>query len=326
MRDTLLLIDGNPLIYRSFYGNSEDEGFRSDGLPTGAVSGFLSRLWDLLRDDLKEYRFTHAAAIFDAPGGNWRHKILNTYKGNREEQPVDLQCQLHMAKKFVPLFGLKMVQQRGFEADDLIATYVQINDLTGGDTVIVSSDKDLSCLVKPGTIIYSPIEKDRAKRWIKSDAVIKRFGVPPHLVPEVQALSGDAIDNVPGVSKCGPVTAAAMILAHGSVEGVIAAAEAGTLVAPRRKSICQDILAVKEDLRRWRRVVGLDSYVRVAVPLADLAMSKVDAYELVASLKALEISSLTKWVAWKYSLRVEEIPPSPDMMRLSSEMMEWRAP
>lgn len=323
--NTLLLIDGDPLIFRSFYNNSQDPGLRSDGLPTGAVDGFLTRFGDLLRDDLKDHRFSHAAVVFDAPGKGWRHKAMPAYKSGRPPRPVDLQAQLLMAKAMVPLFGMKAVQQKGYEADDLIATYAELNHHAGGETVIVSSDKDLQCLVRPGVVIYSPIA-DREERWITEVEVEAKWGVRPHLVPEVQALCGDKVDDVPGLPGVGGKGAALLIREHGCVESVIAAAERHELRLPRHKLINYEVDRLKDDIRIWRRVVGLHDQVPVITPLKDLEVYPADGREIIACLKALEISSLTKWIAWKHDLRADEIPPSPDMLAMAEEMMEWRAP
>lgn len=322
MGNVLLLVDGDPLIFRSFYGNSDDQGFRSDGLPTGAVTGFLSRLWDLLRDNLKDHRFSHAAIVFDTPGKNWRHQKFPAYKANREERPVDLKIQLEMAKAFMPWFGLNVIEQRGEEADDIIATYCRLNDEAGGETVVASSDKDLFSLIKPGTVIFNPMSGG----WVDEKTVDKKFGVKPHLVPEVLALMGDSVDNVPGVPKVGPKTAAALVNYYGSIDVVLSEAKAGTIEPHLASNIARtQLVEHAEDARISRELVELNNYVAVRTPLEGLKARAPDAPSILRALAALEVVTFARRVAFNFNLRADEHAPLPAMVELSGEMMEWRS-
>jgi len=313
---TLLLIDGNPLIYRAFHGGGDDPGLRSDGLPTGAVAGFASRLWDILREKMLHHRITHAAVVFDAPGKNWRHQISATYKANRSAPNDDLLVQLQMARQLVPHFGMRAVEQRGYEADDLIATYVRLNAESGGETVVATGDKDLFCLIQPGVTIYDPM----ADKWVNEAEVIAKFGVPPRRVADVQGLAGDTVDNIPGVPGIGLKTAAELITAYGDLETVLANAD--LIRQPKRR---QALLDFADQARLSRRLVELDADVPLRVPLADLEVYPPNAPALLSALAALEIVGFARRVAWAFSLRADEAPPCPAMAAFADEMMMWRA-
>jgi DNA polymerase-1 len=321
----LLLIDGQPLIYRSFYGGGDDAGYRSDGLPTGAVSGFMSRLWDLLREDLKDHRFTHAAVVFDPPGRNWRYDVAKTYKANREEKPIDMVVQLEIAKQLVEPLGLKLIEQRGYEADDMIASYARANEEAGGETVIVTSDKDLYGLVRPGVVIYSPM----SKAWITEKEVEAKFGVPPRLVREVQALSGDDVDNIIGLPGIGPVKAAKLVKMFGSFEGLLfSAADAPEWKLKRKDGtsilLPEALAEMKDQLRQNYELVRLEDWAPLRVPLGALEVKTVNAPALLSALRALEIIAFARRVAFAYYLRADEAKPCPRMLAFAEEMQEWR--
>lgn len=322
---TLLLVDANPMIYRGFYGGGDDPGLRDDGLPTGAVGGFLQRLWDMLNsDDFKHHRFTHQAAIFDAPGGNWRHRLASTYKATRTEQPDDLILQLKIAKHCTPHMGLHAVQQRGYEADDLIATYARLNDEDGGETVIVSGDKDLQALIRPGTVIYAPATQHGPAQWSTSMARIKSgsetISITPSQFPDLQALIGDTSDNIAGIPGIGPKTAAKLLDHFGSLERALA----GAAEAPISERLRANLTTFADQARLARKLVALDDRVPVRVPLEQLETYPFRAAALIASLKALEIVAFTDWIAWKYDVKKAEIQPCPKTLDLALDQLEWK--
>lgn len=321
----LLLIDGDPLIHAAFKVSDEDPGFRSDGLPTGAVAGYLRRLWALVHDTLKDHNFTHAAVIFDPSGKNWRHDLSKDYKANRPAKDIDMVVQLTMAKHIIPALGIKRIEMRGYEADDLIATYVGINEAAGGETVIVSQDKDLYGLLRPGVVMYDR----KSLTWTTEADVHLKFFVPARLMREVQALSGDAIDNITGIRGIGPKKAAEIINQFGSVEMALY----GWRDAPEMKLKRADGTPVtlpevlRDDADRIRlayELVRLDDMVPVRVPIADLAITPPDARLAIAQLRALGLISFAKRIAWKYYLRVDDIAPDPEMLSVALDMLEWR--
>lgn len=317
---TLLIIDGNPLVYQGYYGGGSDPGLRADGLPTGAVAGYCSRLWELLRERMRQIRVTHAAVIFDVKGPNWRHKLSADYKSTRSAPPDDLAVQLEMARQITPHFGIRCLGQRGYEADDLIATYARLNEESGGDTVIVTRDKDIQQLIRPGVRIHDFMEN----KW-SGDLALMRAGdstieIEPRLVGDLLALTGDKTDNVAGIPGIGPKTAAELLKQFGDLETVLANAD--LIRQPKRR---QALLDFAEQARLSRRLVELDADVPLRVPLADLEVYPPNAPALLSALAALEIVGFARRVAWAFSLRADEAPPCPAMAAFADEMMQWRA-
>ena len=187
---------------------------RSDGVPTGAVSGFCNMLAKLLDDIHDEGDVGHLAVIFDAGRRTFRNDIYPDYKANRPEPPEDLVPQFALIRDATRAFNVPCIEMPGFEADDLIATYARTAEAEGYDVVIVSSDKDLMQLVSGAISMLDPIKQRR----IGAAEVEEKFGVGPDKVVEVQALAGDSVDNVPGVPGIGIKTAAELINAYGDLD------------------------------------------------------------------------------------------------------------
>ena len=185
-------------------------------------------------------------------------------------------------------FDLPCLEQEGFEADDLIATYARLASERGATTTIVSSDKDLMQLVTDKVVMYDTM-KDRR---IGIAEVIEKFGVPPEKVVEVQALIGDSTDNVPGVPGIGIKTAAQLIVEYGDLEQLLL--RAPEIKQPKRR---QALIENAEKARISRQLVLLDDKVELDVPLDDLAVHDPDARKLIAFLKAMEFTTLTRRVA-----------------------------
>ncbi len=204
--DHFYLIDGSGYIFRAYYALPPLTR-KSDGLPTGAVSGFCSMLFKLLEDsksNINKDKPTHFAVIFDSARKNFRNEIFSEYKGNRSDAPDDLIPQFDYIRKSVLAFNLPSIELINYEADDLIATYCDQILKVGAKATIVSSDKDLMQLYQKNIRIYDPMKN----KFITEDDVISKFGVKPEKVVDVQALAGDSSDNVPGVSGIGVKTAA----------------------------------------------------------------------------------------------------------------------
>src|SRR5215813_2570020 len=194
----IYLIDGSGYIFRAFHALPPLTR-KSDGLPTGAVHGFCGMLWKLLQDSRKSSGPTHLAVVFDASEKTFRNEIYKDYKAHRPPAPEELVPQFPLIRAAVKAFNVACIEQLGFEADDLIATYAIQAVRAGGDVTIVSSDKDLMQLVRSGVSMLDTMKN----RSIGPDEVRERFGVPPERVIDVQALAGDSIDNVPGVPGIG---------------------------------------------------------------------------------------------------------------------------
>jgi DNA polymerase-1 len=253
-------------------------------------------LWKLLRDMPPDNRPTHLAIIFDKSEVTFRNKLYPAYKAHRPPAPDDLIPQFPLIREAVRAFDLPCLEQAGFEADDLIATYVRLACERGATATIVSSDKDLMQLVTDCVTMYDTM-KDRR---IGIAEVIEKFGVPPEKVVEVQALAGDSTDNVPGVPGIGVKTAAQLIVEYGDLETLLQ--RAGEIKQPKRR---EALIENAEKARISRQLVLLDDKVTLDVPLDELAVHEPDARKLIAFLKAMEFSTLTRRVA-EYS----QIDPS----------------
>src|SRR5271155_2537605 len=197
--DHVFLVDGSGYIFRAYHALPPINR-KSDGLQLNAVFGFCNMLWKLLRD-MKEDQPTHLAVVFDKSEKTFRTEMYPDYKAHRPDPPDDLRPQFKFIREAVHAFDLPCLEQDGFEADDLIATYVRE---AGATSTIVSSDKDLMQLVADGVIMFDTMKDKKIGRA----EVIEKFGVPPDKVIEVQALIGDSTDNVPGVPGIGVKTAA----------------------------------------------------------------------------------------------------------------------
>lgn len=285
--DHVFLVDGSGYIFRAYHA-LPPLNRKSDGLQVNAVLGFCNMLWKLLRDMPPDNRPTHLAIVFDKSEVTFRNKLYPDYKAHRPPAPDDLIPQFALIREAVRAFDLPCLEQGGFEADDLIATYAREAGERGATATIVSSDKDLMQLVTDRVTMYDTM-KDRR---IGIAEVIEKFGVPPEKVVEVQALAGDSTDNVPGVPGIGIKTAAQLIVEYGDLETLLL--RAGEIKQPKRR---EALLENAEKARISRQLVLLDDRVKLDVPLDELAVHEPDARKLIAFLKAMEFSTLTRRVA-----------------------------
>ena len=253
----LVLVDGSGYIFRAYHALPPMT--RPDGTPVNAVFGFTQ----MLSSFLAEHRGSHLAVVFDASRSTFRNEIFPNYKAHRPEPPEELVPQFGLIREATEAFGVAQVEAQGFEADDLIAAYARAFHETGGEVTIVSSDKDLMQLVRPGVQMLDPIKR----RPIREAEVIEKFGVPPEKVIEVQALIGDPVDNVPGVPKIGPKTAAELILTYGDLEAVLA--NTAQIKQPMRR---QNLEQYAEQARLSKRLVTLDDQAPLVVPIEALAV------------------------------------------------------
>src|ERR1700726_3306328 len=284
--DHIYLIDGSGYIFRAYHALPPLTR-KSDGLQVNAVLGFCNMLWKLLREMKPEERPTHLAVVFDKSEKTFRTDFYPDYKAHRPDPPEDLRPQFPLIREAVRAFDLPCLEQGGFEADDLIATYARLAGERGATATIVSSDKDLMQLVTDKVIMFDTM-KDRR---IGIAEVIEKFGVPPEKVVEVQALAGDSTDNVPGVPGIGIKTAAQLIVEYGDLETLLL--RAGEIKQPKRR---EALIENAGKARISRQLVLLDDKVKLDVPLDELAVHEPDARKLIAFLKAMEFSTLTRRV------------------------------
>jgi DNA polymerase-1 len=297
--DHVFLVDGSGYIFRAYHALPPISR-KSDGLQLNAVFGFCNMLWKLLRDMKADEKPTHLAVVFDLSEKTFRTEMYPQYKAHRPDPPDDLRPQFPLIREAVNAFDLPCLEQRGFEADDLIATYVRQACEAGATATIVSSDKDLMQLVNDCVVMFDTMKDKKIGRA----EVIEKFGVPPDKVIEVQALIGDSTDNVPGVPGIGVKTAAQLIGEYGDLETLLK--RANEIKQDKRR---QTLIDNADKARLSKKLVTLDDSVKLDVPIGDLAVHEPDYKRLVAFLKAMEFSSLTRRVGEFASIDIGAIEP-----------------
>ncbi|MBV8456093.1 MAG: DNA polymerase I [Acetobacteraceae bacterium] len=273
----LILIDGSGFIFRAYHALPPMT--RSDGTPVNAVFGFTNMLAKLLREQVG----THIAVIFDAGKQTFRNRLYEDYKAHRPPPPDELMPQFPLVREAVDAFCVPAVELADWEADDLIASYAREAAEQGGQVTIVSSDKDLMQLIRPGVEMLDPIKQ----KPIGPAEVMERFGVPPDKMVEVQALIGDSSDNVPGVPGIGPKRAAELINEFGDVEGVLAAAP--SMKPGKRRDILIENAA---NARLSRELVTLHDDAPLPVPIETLVACEPDRPRLTTWLRKMEFRSI----------------------------------
>ncbi len=283
--DHFYLIDGSGYIFRAYYALPPLTR-KSDGLPTGAVSGFCSMLFKLLEDSKSNQNLqkpTHFAVIFDSARKTFRNEIYSDYKANRAEAPDDLAPQFEYIRKSVLAFNLPSVDLPNYEADDLIATYVDQILKKGAKVTIVSSDKDLMQLYKKGVRIFDPMKN----KFITDDDVVKKFGVDASKVIDVQSLAGDSSDNVPGVPGIGVKTAAELINKYGTLENLLKSAHE-IKQNKRRETLIEN----KDKALISKKLVTLDHKSPVDRELSEFRLRNIDKEKLYKFLREMEFNRL----------------------------------
>ena len=281
------LIDASGFIFRAYHALPQLTR-KSDGLPVGAIAGFCNMLWKVLEDLKAGEQPTHFACIFDAGAITFRNELYDQYKAHRPDPPEDLIPQFPLVRRAAIAFGQPALEMKGFEADDLIATYSRQAAAKGARVSIVSADKDLMQLIDDRICMLDTV-KDRK---ICAPEVMEKFGVTPDKVIDVQALCGDSVDNVPGVPGIGVKTAALLINEYGDLETLLA--RAGEIKQPKRR---ESLIEHADKARISKVLVTLKDDVPVEVPLEELGVSDPDPGPLLAFLTEMEFRTLTTRVA-----------------------------
>ena len=283
--DHFYLIDGSGYIFRAYYA-LPPLSRKSDGLPTGAVSGFCSMLFKLLEDSRSDdsiHKPTHFAVIFDSAKKNFRNDIYSEYKANRSETPEDLIPQFEYIRKAVKAFSLPSIELINYEADDLLATYAkQIVD-AGAKVTVISSDKDLMQLVSKKIRLYDPMKN----KILGENEVFEKFGVKPNQVIDVQSLAGDPSDNIPGVPGIGVKTAAELINKYKTLE--ILLKNINEIPQNKRR---ETLLTNKDKAILSKKLVTLKDDVPVKEKPEDFIMKNVDREKLFTFLREMEFNRL----------------------------------
>ncbi|MDA9150810.1 DNA polymerase I, partial [Candidatus Pelagibacter sp.] len=291
--DHFYLIDGSGYIFRAYYALPPLTR-KSDGLPTGAVSGFCSMLFKLLEDSKSIENLqkpTHFAVIFDSARKTFRNEIYSDYKANRAEAPDDLAPQFEYIRKSVLAFNLPSVDLLNYEADDLIATYVDQILKAGAKVTIVSSDKDLMQLYKKDVRIFDPMKN----KFINEEDVFKKFGVVASKVIDVQALAGDSSDNVPGVPGIGVKTAAELINKYGTLDKLLKSTHE-IKQNKRRETLIEN----KDKALISKELVTLKHDAPVDRELSEFKLKEIDKDKLYEFLREMEFNRLLSSVISAY--------------------------
>ena len=283
--DHFYLIDGSGYIFRAYYA-LPPLSRKSDGLPTGAVSGFCSMLFKLLEDSRSDdsvHKPTHFAVIFDSAKKNFRNDIYSDYKANRSETPEDLIPQFEYIRKAVKAFSLPSIELINYEADDLLATYAKQIVEVGAKVTVISSDKDLMQLVSEKIRLYDPMKN----KVLGENEVFEKFGVKPSQVIDVQSLAGDPSDNIPGVPGIGVKTAAELINKYKTLD--ILLKNINEIPQNKRR---ETLLANKDRAILSKKLVTLKNDVPIKEKPEDFIMKNVDREKLFEFLREMEFNRL----------------------------------
>ena len=283
--DHFYLIDGSGYIFRAYYALPPLTR-KSDGLPTGAVSGFCSMLFKLLEDsrvDDSIHKPTHFAVIFDSARKNFRNDIYSEYKANRSEAPDDLAPQFEYIRKAVLAFNLPSIELLNYEADDLIATYAKKIVEAGAKVTVISSDKDLMQLVSNNVRLYDPMKS----KVLGEKEVLEKFGVKPNQVIDVQSLAGDSSDNVPGVPGIGIKTASELINKYKTLDVLLK--KAAEIPQNKRR---ETLINNKDKALLSRKLVTLKNDVPVKDDPSTFIMKKVNTKKLYNFFRDMEFNRL----------------------------------
>lgn len=284
---TLMLVDASSFVFRAHFASQNSDPVYNtapDGSPVGAIRLFTERCYWFRKNGVNQVRPTHAAMVFDHSRRSFRHSLFEGYKSHRPATPEDLKSQLPIMREAAAALGFLAVEMEGMEADDLICTYALTAAEMGGEVVIVSADKDLLQILRPGVSMFDPeiglhgMPGYRPARLFSSDEdVIAKMGVPPRLLAQAQALSGDPGDGIPGVPGIGPKRAAELIMEHGSLEAVLAAAhDMPPLRNGGRSKVAQNLIDFADQARLSLKLASLCTTVPYETCVEEMILGDVD--------------------------------------------------
>ncbi|HHF51925.1 MAG TPA: DNA polymerase I, partial [Candidatus Aminicenantes bacterium] len=285
--DKIFLIDGNSLLYRSYYAIRNLSN--SKGFATNAIYGFIQTIRKLMEKENPKY----LGIAFDSKGPTFRHKIFPDYKAHRKPMPEDLAPQLPVLKKLLKAYKIKVFAEQGFEGDDILASLAKKASKNNVLAVIVTNDKDLYQVVSDSVMVYNVAKES----YMDKKAVEESIGVPPSKVKDLLSLWGDPTDNIPGVKGVGAKTAKKLLLDYGSVDNLINNPE--KIKNPRIK---EKIKNSRKDIDISRKLVSINTDMPIEFNLNDLILTDPDYEELIPILEELEFSKLLS----DYLYRVKE--------------------
>ncbi len=286
----LYLIDGNSYVYRAYYAIKQLSN--SKGFPTNAVYGFTTMLLKIIRDKTPD----GVVVAFDSPVPTERHRMYEAYKAQRPETPGDLVTQLPYIRKMVSAFRIPIFEIPGYEADDIIATIARKAVSEGTDVFIVSGDKDMLQLVNDKVKMYDPM-KDKL---FDSESVKERFGVEPSRIPEFMALTGDAVDNIPGIKGVGEKTAKALLAEFRSIEDLLS-----NIPRIKKDKLRALVSEYADSVRLSEKLAVLDTAVPIDVNIGEFRLREPDWLLFLSLLKEMEFGSLMKLIPSQATRKTE---------------------
>ena len=277
------LVDGSSYIYRAFYALPPLKS--PDGKPTGAVYGFIRMLSKLINDINPDY----IAVVFDKAGKTFRHEEYKEYKATRKETPDELKMQIPVIKKIIKLFGIKVLEKEGFEADDIIATLAKKAKEKGYTVYVITPDKDMMQLVSENIFVFNPV----SEKLFDKEAVKEKYGVYPEQFIDYLAIVGDSVDNIHGVKGVGPKTASKLLNEYESIEGIFENLD------NLKEKVKNAFLEAKENLKTNRFLIKLDDNTPLDTKIEELEKKQTNWEELIKEFENLGFKSLLKEIKSK---------------------------
>ncbi|OQY28823.1 MAG: DNA polymerase I [Candidatus Cloacimonetes bacterium 4572_55] len=286
LRENLFLVDGHALAYRMFFA-FRDQNLSTDGKPTSAIYGFITTILRLL----DAYKPSHFAVVFDPSGSTHRHEMYDAYKATREKMPSDLAEQLPRIHEFLSAMDCPVIEEPGFEADDIIGAIAEKFGSQGTNVVIYSADKDFMQLVTDRVRMLKPGRRGADDKWITAIEVQKKFGVQPNQVIDALAMIGDVSDNVPGIDGVGEKTAAKLLAKHGSLDRILE--NTAQLSHKRARTFFSNPINI-DLIRLSKKLVTIRRDAPLFVNLEDLKRHSFDHKKMFELCKRLKFRSLLK--------------------------------
>ena len=308
----ICLVDGSTYIFRAYHALPPLTR-KSDGFPVGAISGFCNMLDKLVREEKEKKGITHLLVVFDASGKTFRNDIYPEYKANRSEAPEDLIPQFPVIRKATSAFNIPFVELLGYEADDLIASYVEEAQKHNMKVTIVSSDKDLMQLVSDNVSMLDTMKG----RVFKKEDVFDKFGVYPEKVIDVQSLAGDSVDNIPGIPGIGIKTAALLINEYGDLDGLFENSE-----KIKQKKRRENIIEFENQAYISKKLVTLKNDVPLPIPIKETTLKEVDAEKLISFLKEMEFKTLTEKKSKQLNIDSDNIKASDQVEKFEKKIID----
>ena len=310
----LLVLDGNSIVNRAFYGIKLLT--THDGSYTNAIYGFLNILAKLLADETPD----EVAIAFDLKAPTFRHKMYDQYKGTRKGMPQELADQLPALKELLAALGFVMVSREGWEADDILGTLAAACTARGDECRIATGDRDSLQLAAPGVaILLASTKMGRSETVVMDEAAVReKYGVEPKQLIEVKALMGDTSDNIPGVAGIGEKTALALISAFGSLDGVYANLEDSRIKPGQRKKLAEH----EAEARMSRTLAEIDCHAPIDTAPGTYKRGEGDPAAAAAILNRLEMPSMLE----KFGVKAAAAAPAADLPQRQAQPMEGHQP